>query len=122
MTKWMLVGIIIVCNACGDLMTTLGMRNHGKVVDLAPNGLARLVRALARNSYVLAGIAAMAVSFFALMSLLSVADVSFAIPATAGSFLLETALAKLLLKEDVRWQRWFGATVVACGVALLALE
>jgi uncharacterized membrane protein len=47
--------------------------------------------------------------------------VSFAVPATAGSIVLETVLAKLILKEDVRWQRWFGAVVVACGVALLAL-
>jgi drug/metabolite transporter (DMT)-like permease len=122
MTKWLLVGIIVSCNACGDLMNTLGMRRNGKVTDLAPSGIARLVRSLARNKYVIGGIAAMAVSFFALMSLLSIANVSFAIPATAGSFLIETALAKLILKEDVRWQRWLGASVVACGVALLALQ
>ena len=35
--------------------------------------------------------------------------------------LLETALARVILKEEVDWQRWVGATVVACGVGLLAL-
>jgi drug/metabolite transporter (DMT)-like permease len=120
--KWGLVGVIIACNACGDLMNTLGMRRNGPVKDLAPSGLARLLRALARNRYVIGGIAAMAIAFFALVSLLSVTDVSFAVPATAGSFLIETALARVILKEEVHWQRWLGATVVACGVALLALE
>lgn len=48
------------------------------------------------------------------------AEVSFAVPATAASFLVETVLAKLLLKEAVHWQRWLGAAMVACGVALLA--
>ncbi len=120
--KWSLVGIIVACNACGDLLNTIGMRRHGKVVDLAPRGIARLIQSLARNRFVIGGMVAMAVSFFALLSLLSVAEVSFAVPATAASFLLETALAKLVLKEQVHWQRWLGACVVACGVGLLALQ
>ncbi len=121
MIRWVLVGIIMACNACSDLMNTAGMRRHGQVEDLHPRGMARLIRALSRNWYVLGGIAANAVGFFTLMALLSVAEVSFAIPATAGSFVLETALAKILLREEVHWQRWVGALVVACGVALLAL-
>jgi drug/metabolite transporter (DMT)-like permease len=122
MTKWALVGLIVLCNAFGDLMNTIGMRRYGKVTDLAPHGIARLLRSLARNRFVVLGICSMTISFFALMALLSVAAVSFAIPATAASFLLETTLAKLVLKEEVHWQRWLGAFVVACGVAILALN
>jgi len=119
--KWALVGIIIACNSCADLMNAAGMRRNGGVKDLGPSGVARLVRALARNRFILGGIAANAVAFFALISLLSFANVSFAVPATAGSFVVETALAKLILREDVRWRRWLGACVIAGGVALLAL-
>jgi uncharacterized membrane protein len=53
------------------------------------------------------------------MSLLSIANVSFAVPATAISFVLETLLAKYILKEDVGLRRWAAATLVACGVVLL---
>jgi drug/metabolite transporter (DMT)-like permease len=49
-----------------------------------------------------------------------VADFSFAVPATAVSYVLETIFAKYLLKEPVNWGRWAGASLVACGVALLA--
>ncbi len=119
--KWILVGIIMMSNASADLLNTTGMRRHGGVEDLRPRGVARLVRALSRNRFVLGGLASEAVGFFTLMSLLSIANVSFAVPATAGSIALETALAKLILKEQVRWQRWFGAALVACGVVLLAL-
>lgn len=119
--KWLLVAVIVLCNCFADLMNTAGMRLNGKVVDLGPRGIARLLRAIFHNRYILAGIAANALGFFTLMSLLSIANVSFAIPATAGSFVFETGLAKLLLKEDVHWQRWLGACVIACGVALLAL-
>jgi drug/metabolite transporter (DMT)-like permease len=119
--KWVLVGIIVGCNACSDVLNTMGMRRHGTVNDFAPKGVLRFVYALARNRYVLAAIVAMAVSFFALISLLSIAPVSFALPATAASFVIETLLARLVLHEDVRFERWLGATVVAFGVALLAL-
>ena len=63
----------------------------------------------------------MAVSFFAFIALLSVADLSFAVPATAVSYVLETVLAKYVLKERVTLVRWAGASLVACGVALLSL-
>src|SRR5215467_3212187 len=120
--KWVWVLIIVACNATGDLLNAYGMRRQGHVADFHPSAIVRLLRSLAHNRYVLGGIAAMAIAFFALLRLLSIADLSFAVPATAASYLLETVLAKFLLKEEVHWQRWLGASLVACGVALLAWE
>jgi len=119
--RWALVAIIVMGNATGDLLNTAGMKKHGEVHRLNPRVLPRLLKHLAKNAYVVGGVVAMAVSFFALLSLLSVAPLSFAVPATASSYMLETILAKYLLREKVTWQRWLGAFVVACGVALLAL-
>ncbi len=117
--RWILVGIIAICNTLGDVLNTAGMKRQGEVQDLRPQTLAWMVRRIAVNPYVIAGIAAMAVSFFALLSLLSIANVSFAVPATAASYLLETLLAKYILGEDVRSRRWAAATLVAIGVSLL---
>ena len=72
-------------------------------------------------SYRRLAVALMAISFFTFLTLLSLADLSFAVPATAASFVIETFVAKYFLKEQVAWQRWTGAGLVACGVALLAL-
>ena len=63
----------------------------------------------------------MAISFFAFMSLLQIADLSFAVPASAASVVLETILASIILKERVDARRWIGVTCVAAGVYLLAL-
>ena len=119
--KWILVGVIVVFNATGDLLNTAGMKKHGEVHHLNPRFLPGLLKSLAHNAYVAGGIAALAISFFALLSLLSIATLSFAVPATASSYILETVLAKYLLGERVSWRRWAGAIVVACGVVLLAL-
>jgi len=62
----------------------------------------------------------MAVSFFAFLRLLSFADLSFAVPVTAASVVLETVLAKLLLKEAVGGLRWAGASLVALQLAAIA--
>lgn len=119
--KWLLVLVIVVCNACGDLLNAYGMQRYGGVKDFRPSGLRRLLQSLAQNRFVIGGTIAMAIGFFVLLWLLSIADLSFAVPATSASYMFETVLAKSLLKEDVGWQRWMGACMVACGVGLLSL-
>ncbi len=118
--RWALVAVIVCGNAVGDLMNTRGMKKHGEVHHFGGRAVARLLAKLARNWYVVGGIAAMSVSFFAMLALLSIAPLSFAVPATASSYIVETILAKLILGERVNWQRWAGALVVALGVVLLA--
>jgi bacterial/archaeal transporter family protein len=120
--KWLLVLVIVMGNTTGDLLSAFGMRRHGGVREFHPSAIRRLLASLARNRYVIGGVAAMTVSFFALLALLSIADLTFAIPATSASYMVETILAKVILKEDVRWQRWAGACMVACGVALISLD
>ena len=51
----------------------------------------------------------------------AIANLSFAVPATAFSYVLETALAKYILKEHIGWRRWAGASLVGCGVLLVAI-
>jgi len=117
--KWLLVAIIVVCTTVGEVLQAKGMRAHGEIHDFRPGALGRVLNSIARNRMVVGSVVAMAVSFFAFMTLLSIEDVSFAVPATAASYVLETVLAKLILKEHVSGRRWAGASLVACGVALL---
>ncbi|MFZ0732666.1 MAG: EamA family transporter [Candidatus Sulfotelmatobacter sp.] len=116
----LLVFLVVVPGALGDLLNSAGMKRHGEIKDWSFMGLLRLCRDLLQNFYILASIPAMAISFFALMALLSVSQLSFAVPITASSYILETALAKYYLKEHVDWRRWLGTTLVAVGVALLS--
>ena len=117
----LLVALVVIPGTIGDLLNSYGMKRHGEVADWSPRGLLRLAWQLVRNPYIMAGIPAMAISFFALMSLISVSNLSFAIPITASSYIVETALAKWLLGEGVDWHRWVGTTLVAIGVALLSI-
>jgi drug/metabolite transporter (DMT)-like permease len=117
----LLVALVVIPGTIGDLLNSAGMKRHGEITDWSPRGLLRLGFDLVQNPYIMIGIPAMALSFFALMSLLSASNLSIAVPLTASSYVLETALAKYILKEEVDWHRWAGAALVAVGVFLLSI-
>jgi drug/metabolite transporter (DMT)-like permease len=119
--KWLLLGIMVAATAVGEVLQALGMRRHGEIRDFRPGAIGRAMAAMARNRFVIGSIFAMAVSFFAFMKLLTLTNLSFAVPASAVTYAVETALAKYILKEHVNWLRWAGASLVICGVALVSL-
>lgn len=101
--RWMLVAAVVACTACADLLQSHGMRHGGARWKLPLS------------------VVFLALSFFSFTQLLRIADLSFAVPATAASLVVETLLAQLVLRERVDWKRWGGALLAAAGVALLAL-
>ena len=119
--KWTLVAVIVAATTVGDVLKAKGMKAHGEIHEFGLGAFGRLLSVLARNKLIIASVLCMAVSFFAFMALVSIADLSFAVPATAASYVFETILAKYVLKERVSPARWAGAWLVACGVALLSL-
>lgn len=117
--QWRLVVLISMCNTLGDVLNTAGMKREPEVDKLSLSSLFRMLSRIVRNPLVIGGVAALTAGFFAMVSLLSIANVSFSVPATALSYVLETLLAKYILKEDVGFRRWAAASLVAAGVLLL---
>jgi drug/metabolite transporter (DMT)-like permease len=118
--KWLMIGIIVAATTVGEILQAAGMRRHGEIRDFRPGALGRAMAVLARNGFVIGSVLAMAISFFAYEGLLTVSELSFAVPATAITCVLETILAKYVLKERVDRMRWAGACLVICGVALVS--
>lgn len=119
--NWLLVAIIVGATTIKDILQAIAMKQHGEIHDFRPGALGQILRVLARNRIIILSVLCSAVSFFAFLRLVSTADLSFAVPATAASYVFETILAKYVLQERVSAERWTGACLVACGVALLSL-
>ncbi|HXB66899.1 MAG TPA: EamA family transporter [Candidatus Acidoferrales bacterium] len=119
--KWILIAIMVAATTAGEVMQAMGMRRHGEIRDFRPGAIGRALALLACNRFVIGSMFCMAASFFAFMKLLAATDLSFAVPVSAVTYVLETVLAKYLLKEHVNWLRWAGALLVVCGVALVSL-
>jgi uncharacterized membrane protein len=118
---WGLLAVIVASTVTADLLQSHEMKRHGEIQDFRLSGLRSVLRKLAGKRNLILAVACMAVSFFAFMALVQVADLSFAVPASAASLVIETVLARLVLKEHVDSRRWIGAALVAGGVWLLAL-
>src|SRR4051794_40984584 len=110
--KWLLVALMVGATASGEVLQTVGMRRHGEIRDSRPGAIGRARAVLARNRFVIAAVICMAISFFAFMKLLSVSELSFAVPVSAVSYVMETLMAKYFLKEHVSRRRWAGALLV----------
>jgi drug/metabolite transporter (DMT)-like permease len=116
--KWILVVTMVAATALSDLLQSYEMKHAGKQ-SVRPRGLMRLLRMIAQRRHLLLSIGCMAISFFSFMALVRVEALSFAVPASAASFVLETLLAKLVLREHIGARRAAGALIVLCGVVLV---
>jgi uncharacterized membrane protein len=52
------------------------------------------------------------------MKLLSLADLSFVLPVTAGGYVLTTFLGRFFLHEQVSTERWIAVVLISLGTAL----
>ena len=119
MTKWLLILITVVAGSCGDILCAKGMSQGGEHLDeIRPSGLLHTIRYIFTHRLVLLGALCDAIAFFSLLGLLSVAQLSYAVPATALGFVVDAIGARFLLGEHVHWKRWLGVTFVAAGVLL----
>jgi len=110
---------MIGATAASDLLQSHAMKREGDVTEGA-HGWTRLLKLIAMRRDLILSIACLAFSFFAFMALVQAEALSFAVPASAGSFIVETILAKLVLKERIGGRRITGTLVVLAGIILVA--
>jgi drug/metabolite transporter (DMT)-like permease len=115
------IAIVVLGGAAGDVAVSHAMKQIGEIEVLRPSVIWKVMVRAFRIGWLWIGIALMALAFFSLLALLSWADVSIVVPATALSYVTAAFGAKYLLHEKVAPLRWAGVLLVCAGVALLSL-
>jgi len=116
--KWLLVFVMVLATVVSDLLQSFEMKRSGEQ-SAGARGLMRLLKLIAERRLLILAIGCMAFSFFSFMALVKMEPLSFAVPASAASFIVETVLAKAVLKERIGAKRAAGALLVLAGVALV---
>jgi drug/metabolite transporter (DMT)-like permease len=116
--KWLLVALIVFATVVSDLLLSHEMKQAGEQ-SVTAHGLAKILHTIAQRRLLILGVAGNAVSFFAFMALVQREPLSFAVPASSASFVLETLLAKFVLHERISVRRGLGALIVLAGVVLV---
>jgi drug/metabolite transporter (DMT)-like permease len=112
------LALIVVGGTAGDLALAHAMKHAGHV-ELSARAMWDAFRRAARLPSMWLGLALQALAFAALLALLTWADVSFVVPATASSYTAGAAGAKLFLHEHVTTRRWTGVLLISSGVLLV---
>jgi drug/metabolite transporter (DMT)-like permease len=113
--------LIIFPGTCGEMFISRAMKTVGEVTDFRPRAIAAILVRAMKVPWFWLGLTMMAMGFFSLLGMLSVANVSFVFPATALSYAVGTLGGKLFLGERVTPQRWVGVALVCTGVALVVI-
>jgi drug/metabolite transporter (DMT)-like permease len=116
--RWVLVSAMVIATVAGDLLQSYEMKRAGEQ-SVSARGFARLLHVIAQRRLLILGIVCNAVSFFSFMALVQTEPLSFAVPASSASFVLETLLAKFVLHERLGARRTAGALAVLAGVVLV---
>jgi len=117
--KWLLLALVIFPAVLGDLLQSREMKRAGGADEHMPGAGAVLWLLVTKRNLLLA-MFCMAVSFFAFLALVQTEPISFAVPASAGTFVVETILARLWLKERSSPRKILGTLVVFGGLMLVA--
>jgi drug/metabolite transporter (DMT)-like permease len=114
------LALMVLFNSAGDTLLSRGMKQVGEIRFGAP-GLMwhELLRILGTGSIWL-GIVSLLSFFVCYLLLLSWADFSFVMPATASVFVVVPLLGAFLLHEHVSVTRWIGVAIICVGVALVS--
>jgi bacterial/archaeal transporter family protein len=120
MLTFSLIILIVLSTSAGDIFISRGMKKIGEISTLQLRRLVVIARQIIISPFFLAGLLLMAISYFSFLAALSMADMSFVVPATSISFVFATLGARVYLKEQINKLRWIGTFLVCIGVALIS--
>jgi len=115
-STWILVGLIVVLGTAGNIFFDIGMKRIGALHGWSAAALRGAFVAVFSNLWIWLGIVSMLLFLAALMLVLSWADFSYVLPATAAMYVLIPLVGRFLLRETVTGVRWAGVALICLGV------
>ena len=107
---------IACCNGTGDVLLKRGMDDLGEIHF---NHWTHIFNAFI-NPWIVVGILCLAGFFYAYLTALSWADLTFVLPASAFGYVVTAFLSRFFLNEVVSPWRWAGVLLITGGVGLVA--
>jgi drug/metabolite transporter (DMT)-like permease len=114
-----LVALLVVFGSAGNLLFSVGMKQIGAIPDWSTAALQVIFVRVFTSPWIWLGIVSMFMFLAALMLVLSWADFSYVLPATASMYAIIPLLGHFVLGETVTATHWSGIALICLGVALV---
>jgi drug/metabolite transporter (DMT)-like permease len=115
-----ILGVVIISNAVGDVSLSYGMKQVGDISALPLPQLAGAAIKALFHPWVALGVVLLTIFIVSFATALSWADLSYVLPATAVGYILVAFLSHWVLHESLNGPRWAGTALIAVGVMLVA--
>ena len=116
---YILLASMVCFNPLGNVLLSRGMKKVGEILDFSPPALFAVLLKTLRNGDVWLGIFSLFLFFASYLLLLSWADLSYVMPASAMGYGVLAVLGYLMLGEAISPARWLGILFICAGVALV---
>ncbi len=113
-TELLAAGVVLT-GVSGNSLLRAGLKGAEPLIGVSP--LAYIAHFT--NVIVLAGVIILAASFILQLSLLSWADLTYALPVTSASYVVVTLVGAVFLKEHVTPVHWLAVCLIVSGVIVV---
>jgi drug/metabolite transporter (DMT)-like permease len=114
-----LLALTVLLNSSGNFLLSVGMKQVGEVRTWSIGPLLIVLARALTTGAILTGIASLVLFYILHLLLLSWADYSYVLPASASGYIVVPLLGHLFGGERVGAARWVGVLLVSIGVALV---
>jgi len=114
-----LIAMTVLFNSVGSLFLSIGMKQVGRVQEWSLLQLATMGRMTAGSGAIWLGVGMLALFFVSYLLVLSWADYSYVLPASAAGYAIVPLLAYVFGGEQVSRLRWGGVVLICLGVILV---
>ena len=116
---YVLIALMVCFGPMGDVLLGKGMKEVGELRDWSPGGLISFFLQAISTPAIWLGISSLLLFFLSYMIVLSWADFSYVLPASAAGYAVVPFLGHLFLGEAVSPLRWTGVAFICMGVVLV---
>jgi drug/metabolite transporter (DMT)-like permease len=114
-----MLALLVVLNSAGNFFFGLGMKRIGSLQGWSMAALHHAFVAVFSSVWIWLGIISMLLYMVALMLVLTWADFTYVLPATASMYAVVALLGHFVLGESVTGLRWMGVALICIGVMLV---
>jgi uncharacterized membrane protein len=116
---YLFIAFIVILNPLGNTLLRAGMNRAGAPSHWTPEALALFFWKAFQSGAVWLGITLLILFFICYMLVLSWADYSYVLPASAASYVVVALLGSTVLGEHVPLRRWVGIGFICAGAVLV---
>jgi uncharacterized membrane protein len=114
-----MVVLLVILSSAGNLFFSIGMKRIGALQGWSLTAMHSAFVAVFASAWIWLGIVSMLLFLAALMLVLSWADFTYVLPATASMYAVTPLLGHFVLGESVTRLHWMGIALICLGVVFV---